>query len=552
MAINDSLAADYVLTGNIDCAGVSVSPLGNATVPFSGTINGAGYTISNLDYGTDDAGFFGGYDVPAYNEVYNITFDNVTVVASTASVALIINEPTSHVFMNDITVINSALSGGQNAMGAIVGDSRNAASSSDFNINLKNIIVSDSTINGGSRLSPVVGRVRAGAHVLDKIDVNNVNVTSSNQLNGGIIGDCASATNCTVTNSSFNGRIVAGGQVNGGIIGQYTGSAGNQAVIKNSYAKGYIQGTTRGGGILAYMVGTSGTANLDNVYSAIILNSTSGAEGGGINARTLVGNTINIDNSFAINGETQTVTQNGGMIGTSSGSYTVTNFVWQNTTTTATTCVDFGGNNTNCTVQDTTSYYYEPITNVPLNSWDFNTVWYWSTSDTPCLQWESTCNPATVPSSSVFNTTFALSSGTTDNSYYILEFDTTDRGTATAKDPATASTDTATDQTKGDYALDIIEISVCGNACQITKSILGMLEIPLPPTESFIVPFRIDTAADSGDVVTVNFDVNAILSATGFDSETFDTSSLRVYTTDIVGNVIAYNSTQDDIPFRID
>jgi hypothetical protein len=47
--IGDNLTGSYVLGANINAAGVSFSPIGSTSDPFYGTLNGNGFTISNLD-----------------------------------------------------------------------------------------------------------------------------------------------------------------------------------------------------------------------------------------------------------------------------------------------------------------------------------------------------------------------------------------------------------------------------------------------------------------------------------------------------------------------
>jgi len=62
-AINDDLTGDYELANDINCSGVDFVPIGRtASTEFTGTLDGKGYTISNLsielDMNEDYAGLF--------------------------------------------------------------------------------------------------------------------------------------------------------------------------------------------------------------------------------------------------------------------------------------------------------------------------------------------------------------------------------------------------------------------------------------------------------------------------------------------------------------
>jgi len=58
------LSGKYVLIGDINCYGVEWIPIGNSSNPFSGELQGEGYTITNINYTTSSsyAGMFGSID----------------------------------------------------------------------------------------------------------------------------------------------------------------------------------------------------------------------------------------------------------------------------------------------------------------------------------------------------------------------------------------------------------------------------------------------------------------------------------------------------------
>ena len=61
MSIRDNLSACYKLVADIDLEGVEWEPIGTSSAPFTGTLDGAGYSIRNLkmNRNTDYAGLFG-------------------------------------------------------------------------------------------------------------------------------------------------------------------------------------------------------------------------------------------------------------------------------------------------------------------------------------------------------------------------------------------------------------------------------------------------------------------------------------------------------------
>ena len=62
IGINDDLTGNYELSANIDLSGVNWTPIGSAENPFLGTLNGKGFTISNLTISSGDyehLGLFG-------------------------------------------------------------------------------------------------------------------------------------------------------------------------------------------------------------------------------------------------------------------------------------------------------------------------------------------------------------------------------------------------------------------------------------------------------------------------------------------------------------
>lgn len=111
LSIKDNLDGDYRLSGNIDFSGKSFSVIGTKDTPFSGNLDGAGYTVKNIDINASSPS-------DAYTAVFaansgtisNVIFENITVRAISdesayAAVVASINVGS----ISDLTVTNSSV-----------------------------------------------------------------------------------------------------------------------------------------------------------------------------------------------------------------------------------------------------------------------------------------------------------------------------------------------------------------------------------------------------------------------------------------------------------
>ncbi|MBQ9428821.1 MAG: glycoside hydrolase family 43 protein, partial [Clostridia bacterium] len=118
--MNDSSmwGGSYILTADIDLDGVTLTPIGNSTTPFSGTFDGDGHTISGIEInGTDDVGLFG--------LVGAATIRNLTVSGSVTGTGERVGGIVGRVQAANITIENCVnrctVSAGTEAAGGIVG-----------------------------------------------------------------------------------------------------------------------------------------------------------------------------------------------------------------------------------------------------------------------------------------------------------------------------------------------------------------------------------------------------------------------------------------------
>ena len=249
-------AANYTLAANINAlttgnltdiwAGSTFIPIGNSTVPFTGTFNGQIYTISNLTI-----------NLP--------TITNVGLFGYTGANSVIQN----------VGLVGDSVIGNV-SVGGLVGQSSGTINNSYATGNVSSIGSGSGTINTGG----LVG-VNGGS-------INNSYATGSvsgSWCTGGLVG-----VNAGTISSSYSSASVSGNRDTGGLSGSSGGT------ISNSYETGSVTFTSGGvNSTLGSLVGTIyGTSSISNSYATGKVS----APGGGLVAYDLSCTNCNISNSF--------------------------------------------------------------------------------------------------------------------------------------------------------------------------------------------------------------------------------------------------------------
>ena len=227
-----NIVGKYILMNDIDLSSYSNwDPIGDADsgVGFTGTLDGNGYTISNLTINRPDedyVGFFtliGDMNTMTGGEVMNLGFDNVNIVGiSSGGLA-------SCIFFG-ATISNCYVIGkveGISSVGGVVGISYGNISNSYVDGN-----VSGDYVTGG-----LVG-----------LNIGTISgcYTSADVEGDEITGGFAGTNSLTITNS-FSTGDVTGNKQTGGFVGVI--EDGN---IYNSYATCNVSGTQMVGGFTGY------------------------------------------------------------------------------------------------------------------------------------------------------------------------------------------------------------------------------------------------------------------------------------------------------------
>jgi hypothetical protein len=245
--IKDNLSGSYFLINDIDLIGIEWTPIGNETDPFTGTIDGRGYTIKNLKITTPQnyVGFIG------YNEgvVKNLSLAQVEI----------------NIFGSYTNFIYG---------GSLIGF--NDSSNSLDNLHtLGGEIVVDKSSHKARFVGGLIGYQKGNATI--SFSSNNVNIYVDGGAGfyedetGGLVGHC----NSGAIMNSFNNGSVNGYSSVGGLVGLMVESA-----LLNSYNKGFISGITTIGGL----IGDNRGSTITNSYNKGVVNlsSKNGTRAGGL------------------------------------------------------------------------------------------------------------------------------------------------------------------------------------------------------------------------------------------------------------------------------
>lgn len=290
--VRNYLDRHFKLAANIDLSDLESEwvPIGSQSAPFTGTLNGNGFTISNLTIQqspTNDIGLFGATDSNAV--IKFVILKNVNINTSDKeNVGAIVG-------YNQGTIENSLAEGtvkGKNSVGGLVG----------YNSGNITFLLSKVTVEGAENVGGVIGYNHGGT-IENASATKNVQGTGNNV--GGLIG------------KSENGAIInstAAGDVNGffyigGLVGQNTNGQ-----ITNAYATGNVNGTWYVGGL----IGENIRGKIESTYAT-----------GKVTGSTFIGGLVgqtsggSITNSYAT-GDVDGGVDVGGLVGTSNSKITKT------------------------------------------------------------------------------------------------------------------------------------------------------------------------------------------------------------------------------------
>lgn len=320
--VNSNLSASYKLAASIDLKGVDFVPLGNAEDgAFTGTFDGNGFTISNLDvHAGKYAGLFGCNE----GAIKNVTLDDIYVYGN-RYLGGVCGQNTKYGTVENCTVLGGLVTsdGGLEDIyiGGIIG--QNDGILKDHFANSADIKVSDGPFGSYSdeAMSYAGGIVGENS---SNIEINVMNfgditsVVDDDKFNlsrvGGIVG--VTTASLDIRDSSNNGDLKAVFNASdyelyytrffcvlGGLVGQVmNGASVNIESCSNngnfSYSANYYRFVPLSGGIIGDAYG-AGNITIEKVYNTGMI---TGYESGGIIGRNdydnMGGGSVNISNAF--------------------------------------------------------------------------------------------------------------------------------------------------------------------------------------------------------------------------------------------------------------
>lgn len=237
----------FRLSGNLDLSSYS---LGEGWMPieqFGGTLDGRGYTISNLTISRPSAknvGLFG--ELQGTAKITNLTLENVNIIGGESVGAL---AGISAANISYVNVVSGDVSGQTKYIGGLVG-SQSIGTISNCKISL-------SSISGNDSVGGIIGVLNSGTLAKSS---SNTSIIGTESV-GGAIGLVSLSSGTYVQEVATKTTLTASRDV-GGIIGKISILRNSKFDFQNSYAKGTIRGTnTNSGGLVGSMT-VVGDANI--------------------------------------------------------------------------------------------------------------------------------------------------------------------------------------------------------------------------------------------------------------------------------------------------
>lgn len=252
--MQNNLSAYYKQVNNINCTGVSYVPVGSNPSFFTGTLDGGGYTISNLTISSSgDTGLIGAASGATVTNVH-ITSGTITTTGTYAGSIIGENQNLSTVSYcsSQASITSSGL-----YVGGLVGLANNT-------INIQKSWYNGSlTLNNSYYLGGIIAILNVGASTISDSYSSGTYTATDNPVGvGGVLG-IDNGTTSTIGNVYSNATITVSGANNvGGLIGIL-----ENTTLSNSFAAVTINGTmTHKGGV----TGSSGGVSTNNYFDATL------------------------------------------------------------------------------------------------------------------------------------------------------------------------------------------------------------------------------------------------------------------------------------------
>ncbi|WNY29392.1 hypothetical protein MmiEs2_16190 [Methanimicrococcus stummii] len=298
--VNDywyTMDADYILVDDIVITDANWSPIGSLSNPFIGTLEGNGFTISDLKIdlpSNECVGLFGVVSDASFSNISlidadvkgklyvggligrasnNVDFincsisDDVTVVAEERHVGGFVGRAYNNISFSNCSVSGDVSVNGVYYVGSFTGYVNNYAVFSNCSVSDNVSLFSDNNMVGG-----LAGYVSKGNFSNCSVS-DNVSVITMCDYAGGLVGYADSSSNFARCSVSDGVSVTAERADSGGLAGGLAGS------VKDCYSAAQVKAGNRSGGL----VGTVTTSTeIKSSYFAGTASLISGTNSGGI------------------------------------------------------------------------------------------------------------------------------------------------------------------------------------------------------------------------------------------------------------------------------
>ena len=230
----EDMAKNYRLIADIDLSGIDFGGIGTASVPFAGTFDGQGHTVSNLSMeDSDNVGFFG---VIRSAVIKNLNLENVNVRGSGKNIGALVGWAQVELDQENVAEDTANLIGSCSVSGSVAG-----------------------TETAGGLVGCNDGKDAPDTlfSIASSIDKCLADVDVIGTGTGGNIGGLAGENNGIITESAASGDVKA---ENAYCVGGFAGDSCGD--ICDSYSEGNVSGQSTVGGFVG-----SSSGNIKNSYS---------------------------------------------------------------------------------------------------------------------------------------------------------------------------------------------------------------------------------------------------------------------------------------------
>ncbi len=439
--MNNNLANDYFLASDIDCSdtvnwnsGEGFEPVGTSVAPFTGSLDGAGYTISNLIINRPADDYVG---LIGYGD--ENTFHDLTITGSVTGLnftgALVGAMEGGSILIDNVHIEANVVSAGENYIGGMIGYAETTNETLTITASSMSGDITVVSATGAESIGGFIGYTYTGnvsPTIENSHNSGNINVTAGTDVEygvGGLVGYSDSVLDITDSYNSGNLNVVAGTYVDQGIggllglsysggnisgsynigdinvtagtyidygVGGLFGYSDDDTTITNSFSQGNIN--INSGSTVSYVGGLLGiwdysSLSISDTYSStditINASSTITGVGGFIGALQDTGAVISESFSSGLvsaTSDTLDYANIGGFMGEYTDS-TLSLIYYDKTNSNQNLCISsIDPDPVSCTaIESNSTYFLGNNTSEPMASWNFSTIWSTVSGKLPIL-----------------------------------------------------------------------------------------------------------------------------------------------------------------------